>query len=75
MFLNLWWRNDLNAIDTIDAIKFIDIIEKLIENVIKQTIYFIVIKINKFNDIVDVDIDLNAIDKINETNDVIDKLI
>ena len=83
MLINLKKR-DLNAINIndvidiiclIDVIKFIDVIEKLIENVIKQMICVFVIKINKFDNDVDFDIDLNVIDKINEKNDVIDKLI
>ena len=61
----------INIIDAIDIIKFMNVIEKLIENVIKQTIYALVIKINKFNNIVDIDINLNVIDE----NDVIDELI
>ena len=86
MLINLKKR-DLNAINIndvidiiclIDVIKFIDVIEKLIENVIKQMICVFVIKINKFDNDVDIDIDLNIIDKINklnEKNDVIDILI
>ena len=76
IILNLWWYNDLNAIDVIDAIdtikfvdvidaiKFIGVIENLIENVIKQMTCVLVIKINKCDDDIDVDINLNVIDKI-----------
>ena len=62
-------RRDLNAIYAIDVMK------KLIENVIKQMICVFVIKLNKFDNNVDVDIDLNVIYEIFEKNDVIDKLI
>ena len=71
---NMILKNAIDTIDIIDAIdviKFMNVIEKLIENVIKQTIYVFVIKINKIDNIVDIDINLNVIDE----NDVIDELI
>ena len=48
----------------LNAIHAIDIIEKLIENVIKQMICVFVIKINKCDNNVDIDINLNIIDEI-----------
>ena len=44
----------IDVIDTIVAIKFIDVIEKLIENVIWQAICIFVIKINKCDDVIDI---------------------
>ena len=54
-------------IDTIDVIE--KLIENMIKNVKKQTLCAFVIKINKFNDIIDVDFDLNII----ETNANLEK--
>ena len=61
-----WRRDDLNAVE------FIDVIEKSTETTIKRAICAFVIIINKYNDSVDVVIDLNVIEKIKHE---IDKLM
>ena len=58
IYVNSWRRDDSNAIE------FIDVIEKAIENTIKRAIYAFVIEINKYDDFADVVINLNVIEEV-----------
>ena len=61
--VDLWWR-DLNAADTADVIAEADVTK----NVEKQMSCAFIIEINKDDDFIDADIDLNVIDELLETD-------
>ena len=55
-----------SVIDTADAARSIDVIEGLAENVIGQVACALAIGLNRYDSLVDVDIDPNAIDEVDD---------
>ena len=60
-----------SVIDTADATRSIDVIEGLAENVIEQVACALAIELNRYDSLVDVDIDPNAIDEMDDVTKLV----